>query len=144
MITKIQTLFEICRTSLSNVAAINGISVVSRMKSVGRKVICLPPTYARRLVELVEGSGCSLLTNLILCYPFILDGLSGSINITQKGSLGSICDAYYHKDMISAIKSDGRPLGNENDSDSFHLSHSCGQAIITRRDNGLCVVGAGA
>ena len=40
---------------------------------------------------------------------------------------------------VSAIKNEGYTLGYENDSDSFYLSHPCGQAIFTRRDNGLYV-----
>ena len=68
--------------------------------------------------------------------PVTFDGLSGSINITQKGSLGSICEAYYHKDIIanilsvSAIRSQGHTLEYENESDSFFLSYSCGQSIF--------------
>ena len=91
----------------------------------------------------------SLLTNLKSCKPVIFDGLSGSISITQRGSLGTICDAYYHKDNIanilsvSAIKNEGYTLGYENDSDSFYLSHPCGQAIFTRHDNGLYVCNFG-
>ena len=85
------------------------------------------------------------LTNLTSCNPVIFDGLSGSINITQKGSLGSKCEAYYHKDIIanilsvSAIRNEGHTLEYENESDSFSVSYSCGQSIFTRRDNGLHV-----
>ena len=59
------------------------------------------------------------------CNPAIFDGLSGSINITQRGSLGSICEAYYHEDIIAnilsvlAIRSKGHTLEHENESDSF-------------------------
>ena len=82
------------------------------------------------------------LTNLTSCNPVIFDGLSGSINITQKGSLGSKCEAYYHKDIIanilsvSAIRNEGHTLEYENESDSFSLSCSYGQFVFTRRDNG--------
>ena len=44
---------------------------------------------------------------------------------------------------VSAIKNEGHTLGYENDSDSFYLSHPCGQAIFTRRDNGLYVCNFG-
>ena len=106
-------------------------------------------------VILDTGANCSivhnrhLLTNLTSCHPVTFDGLSGSINITQKGSLGSICEAYYHKDIIanilsvSAIRSQGHTLEYENESDSFFLSYSCGQSIFTRRDNGLYVCNFG-
>ena len=56
-------------------------------------------------------------------------GLSGSIDITQKGSLGSICDPYYHKDIIanilsvSAITSMGHIIAYDNTADSFSISH---------------------
>ena len=113
------------------------------------------PTLLPTDIILDTGAYCSivhnrsLLTNLKSCKPVIFDGLSGSISITQKGSLGTICDAYYHKDIIanilsvSAIKNEGHTLGYENDSHSFYLSHPCGQAIFTRRDNGLCVCNFG-
>ena len=106
-------------------------------------------------VILDTGANCSivhnrnLLTNLTSCNPVIFDGLSGSINITQKGSLGSICEAYYHKDIIanilsvSALKNEGHKLAYENESDSFYLHYSCGQCIFTRRDNGLYVCNFG-
>ena len=109
------------------------------------------PTLLPTDIILDTGANCSivhnrsLLTNLKSCKPVIFDGLSGSISITQRESLGTICDAYYHKDIIanilsvSTIKSEGHTLGYENDSDSFYLSHPCGQAIFTRRDNGLYV-----
>ena len=111
-----------------------------------------PYSFANRYNS---GANCSivhnrgLLTNLKSCKPVNFDGLSGSISITQRGSLGTICDAYYHKDIIanilsvSAIKNEGHPLGYENDSDSFYLSHPCGQAIFTRRDNSLYVCNFG-
>ena len=82
------------------------------------------------------------------CNPVTFDGLSGSINITQKGSLGSICDAYYHKDIIanillvSAITSQGHILA-DNTADSFSISHPGGSSIFTRRDNGLYVCNFG-
>ena len=72
-------------------------------------------------------------------------GLSGSIDITQKGSLGSICDPYYHKDIIanilsvSAITSMGHIIAYDNTADSFSISHQGGLSIFTRRDSGLYV-----
>ena len=99
-------------------------------------------------VILGTGANCSivhnrnLFTNLASCNPVIFDGLSGSINITQKSLLGSICEAYYHKDIIanilscSAIRNEGHTLEYENESDSFSLSCSYGQFVFTRRDNG--------
>ena len=57
-------------------------------------------------VILDAGVNCSivhnskLLSNISTCNPVTLDGLSGSIDMTQKESLGSKCDAYYHKDII--------------------------------------------
>ena len=78
------------------------------------------------------------------CNPITFDGLSGSINITHKGSLGSICDAYYHKDIIakilsvSAITSQGHILGYENTADSFCLPQSS-----RRRNNGLYTLNFG-
>ena len=113
------------------------------------------PTLLPTDIILDTGANCSivhnrsLLTNLKSCKPVIFDGLSGSISITQRGSLGTICDAYYHKDIIanilsvSAIKNEGHTLGYENNSDSFYLSHPCGQAIFTRHDNGLYVCNFG-
>ena len=88
------------------------------------------PTLLPTDIILDTGANCSivhnrsLLTNLKSCKPVIFDGLSGSISITQRGSLGTVCDAYYHKDIIanilsvSAIKNEGHTLGYENDSDS--------------------------
>ena len=98
---------------------------------------CRHSTLLPTDVILDTGAKCSivhnqnLLTNLKSCNPVTFDGLSGSINITQKGSLGSICEAYYHKDIIanilsvSAIRSEGHTLEYENESDSFFLSYSC-------------------
>ena len=101
-------------------------------------------------VILDTGANCSivhnskLLSNMSTCNPVTFDGLSGSNNITQKGSSGSICDAYYHKDIIakilsvSAITSQGHILGYENTvTHSVSLSHPGGLSIFTRRDNGL-------
>ena len=83
------------------------------------------------------------------CNPVTFDGLSGSINTTQKGSLGSICDAYCHKDIIanilsvSAITSQGHILAYDNTADSFFISHPGGLSAFTRRDNGLYVCNFG-
>ena len=90
-----------------------------------------------------------LLSNMSACNPVTFDRLSGSINITQKGSLGSICDAYYHKDIIANILSvsantnQGHILAYDNTADSFSRSHPGGLSIFTRRDNGLYVCNFG-
>ena len=83
------------------------------------------PTLLPTDIILDTGANCSivhnrsLLTNLKSCKPVIFDGLSGSISITQRGPLGTICEAYYHKDIVtnilsvSAIKNEGHILGYE-------------------------------
>ena len=102
-------------------------------------------------VILDTGTECSivhnskLLSNMFICNPVTFDGLSGSVNVTQKGSLGSICNAYYHRDIIAnilsvwAITSQGHILAYDNTADSFSISHPGGLSIFTRRDNGLYV-----
>ena len=79
--------------------------------------------------------------------PVTFDGLSSSI--TQKESLGSICDAYYHKDIIanilsvSVITSMGHILAYDSTADLFSISHPGGLSIFTRRDNGVYVCNFG-
>ena len=92
-------------------------SIYRRAYAGGRHSTLLPTD-----VLLDTGANCSivhnrnLLTNVTSCNPAIFDGLSGSINITQRGSLGSICEAYYHEDIIAnilsvlAIRSEGHTL----------------------------------
>ena len=69
------------------------------------------PTFLPTDMILDTGSYCSivhnrsLLINLKSCKPIIFDGLSGSVSIRQKESLGSICDAYDHKDCIANMLS---------------------------------------
>ena len=59
--------------------------------------------------------------------------------------LGSICDAYYHKDIIanilsvSAIARQGRILTYYITAHSFSISHPGGLSMFTRRDNRLYV-----
>ena len=81
----------------------------------------------RRQCSIVHNS--QLLSNMSTCNPVTFDG---SLNITQKGSLGSICDAYYHKDIIanilsvSAITSQGHIHAYDNTADSFFISYPGG------------------
>ena len=141
-----------------------------KMKNSTTSTIILPATTSKNLYVLTAGShsnlsptdvildtgaNCSivhnskLLSNMSTCNPVTFDGLSGSINIAQKGSLGSICDAYHHKDIIanilsvSAITSQGHILAYDNIADSFSISHPEGLSIFTRRDNGLYVCNFG-
>ena len=90
-----------------------------------------------------------LSSNISTCNPVTFDRLSGSINITQTGSLGNICDTYYHRDMIanivseSAITSQGYTLTYDTNADLSTLNHLGDLSTFTRRDNGLHVCNSG-
>ena len=100
-------------------------------------------------VILDTGANCGvvhnihILQNVKFCPPVTFDGLAGTLTTSRKGSLGGICDAYFHPRAganilsLSAAKSRGHTVSYYNENDCFHLLHGVTTCTFNRRRNGL-------